>query len=169
MKSWESLAAFFGLPFLTGLPARRRRVSCPQHSSSPPSTATATHSPSFFSFAVKHPRTVVDLDGLNALSDTIALYHNNDSIENLTLHGPSHHAVRKPQPRLPIPTTIMQTASPPPPTPGSNGNVSFQTNERRDGRQPLDNGRQRHMSSVLQWPTTPNTTRPCPSRGRRQL
>ena len=68
----------------------------------------------FFSFTVKHPRTVGDLDGLNALSDTIALYHNNDSIENLTLHGPrgtqtaappaypdNHYADRVPSPLLP--------------------------------------------------------------------
>ena len=94
------------------------------------------HSPSFSSFAVKHPRTVVDLDGLNALSDTIALYHNNDSIENLTLHGP-----RGTQTAAPPAYPNNHHADRPPPTPDSRGDVSFLTNERGDRRQPLDDGR----------------------------
>ena len=43
----------------------------------------------------------------------------------------------------------------PPPTPGSSGNVSFQTNERGDRRQPLDDGRQRHMSAYRDGPLPP--------------
>ena len=92
----------------------------------------------FLLFTIKHPRTVVALDGLNALSDAIALYHNNDR-----LSGTSPSTVR--------PTTRYANRSPaclsdnhyadrPPPTPGSRGNVSFQTNERGDRRQPLDDG-----------------------------
>ena len=117
--------------------------------------------PLFSSFTVEHPHTVA-LDGLNVLSDAIALYHNNDR-----LLGPLPHAVRKPQPRLTIPLRRPRPLLPP--SPGSSGNVSFQTNERRDGRQPLDNGRQRHMFSVLRRSLTSNTFRSCPSRGRRQL
>ena len=153
----------FGLSFLTGPPSLRLL---------PPalfitSTATATHSPSFFFFHCQHPRTVVALDGLNALSDAIALYHNNDRLSGtlpFVVRRATRYANRSPAclSRQPL----CRPCPLPPPTPGSNGNVSFQTNERRDGCQPLDNGRQRHMFSV---PRRSNTIRSCPGRGRKQL
>ena len=124
----------------------------------------------FLLFTIKHPRTVVALDGLNALSDAIALYHNNDRLSG-TLPFVVRRATRYAN-RSPACLSRQPSCRPrplPPPTPGSNGNVSFQTNERRDGCQPLDNGRQRHTFSVPRRSITPNTIRSCPSRGRRQL
>ena len=73
---------------------------------------------------------------------------------------------RDPCPSWSIVPRGTQTAAPPaypdhhyadrpPPTPGSRGNVSFQTNERGDRRQPLDDGRQRHMSAYRDGPLPP--------------
>ena len=73
---------------------------------------------------------------------------------------------REPRPPRSVPPRGTQTAAPPaypdhhyadrpPPTPGSRGNVSFQTNERGDRRQPLDDGRQRHMSAYRDGPLPP--------------
>ena len=166
MGSWEYLATFLGLPFLTGLPAHRRSVSCPQHSSSPLSTATATNSPSFFFFHCQtssyccFPR--------RAERCLRPLPQQRQTIGNLTFRGPSRHTVRNCSPACLSRQPLYRLRPLPPPTLGSSGNVSFQTNERGDGRQPLNNGRQRHMFSVLRQPITPNTIRSYPSRGRRQ-
>lgn len=119
LNVWEFLPSLFGGPFLSVLPARRRRASppAPQLPSSSPSTATATHSPSFYSFSLSsdhHLNTVPR--GLHALSDAIALHHRSQrwTTGNLALHGPSLHAVHHPQPRPHTPTTTTQIDRPPP-------------------------------------------------------